>query len=381
MTSLTQREVWSPAEELPTDYGAAPTGDPAVGHRVVEMADLTAAETVRWLELRASNPDLDSPYFHPQFAAAVAATRPGVRVILGEDVSGVITSFLPVQFDKKSCRPVGSPAADFQGPICAPGVDFDVVAALRVAGASSYAFDHMRDRIPAMEPWTLDRQQSPYLDVSGGMEGYLSRVDRSGKDKVAEARRLTRKAERDHGPVHFVAQSVDAAVLDTVIARKRDQYSRTGARDYFSDPKHVLLLHRLLETREADFGGMLSAVYAGPHLLAAHFGLRAGPVLHWWFPVYDPAFARLSPGWLLLNAVIDATPDLGLERIELGRGVDDYKRRAMTGYHTVSEGVVIANPLRRSLALGRRQAVAAVRRSRLAPALRGAVRFARRRRG
>ena len=127
-------------------------------------------------------------------------------------------------------------------------------------------------------------------------------------------------------------------MLDTVIALKRRQYADTGARDYFSDLEHVRLLHRLLETRGSDFGGMLSAIYAGSHLLAAHFGLRAGPVLHWWFPVYDPAFARLSPGWLLLNAVIDAAPDLGVERIDLGRGMDDYKRRAMTGHHLVCQG-------------------------------------------
>ena len=276
MTSLYHRDVWNLSEDCTATMALRRLVTGEFRHRVVEMGELTAAEMVRWLELRASNPALDSPYFHPQFAAAVAATRPGVRVILGEDARGVIASFLPVQFDKRACRPAGSPAADFQGPICAPGVDFDIAAALRAAGASSYEFDHMRDGIPAVEPWILGRQQSPYLDVSGGMDGYLSRASRSGKDKVAEARRLTRKAERDHGSVHFVAESADAAVLDTVIALKRRQYAKTGARDYFSDLQHVRLLHRLLETRDADFGGMLSIIYAGPHVLAAHFGLRAG---------------------------------------------------------------------------------------------------------
>lgn len=379
MDSLYQDEVLNLSNDVHSREDATPTGVRAVRHRVIEMDDLTATDVARWLELRASNPALDSPYFHPHFSEAVAATRPGVRVIIGEDRAGAIMSFLPVQFDKRACRPAGAPAADFQGPICAPGVDFDIAGALRAAGASSYEFDHMRDGIPAVEPWITDRQPSPYLDVSGGTAGYLSRVSRSGKDKVTEARRLTRKAERDHGPLQFVAEAVDADLLDIVIALKRDQYAKTGARDYFSDPQHVRLLHRLLATREPDFGGMLSAVYAGPHLLAAHFGLRAGPVLHWWFPVYDPAFAQLSPGWLLLNAVIAAAPDLELDRIELGRGVDDYKRRAMTGHHLVCKGAVIRSRLRRRVARGRRGFVAAVKNSRMAPALRGAVRHARRR--
>ena len=164
----------------------------------------------------------------------------------------------------------------------------------------------MVDGLDGLGAWIEGRQESPYLDVTGGVDGYLTRASRSAKDKVAEARRLTKKAGRDHGPVRLVVQSGDGALLDTVIALKRRQYAETGARDYFADPRHGELLHRLLDTSGEDFGGLLSAIYAGPDLLAAHFGLRAGPVLHWWFPVYDPQFGRLSPGWMLLYAVIQA---------------------------------------------------------------------------
>jgi CelD/BcsL family acetyltransferase involved in cellulose biosynthesis len=350
-----------------------------VRHRVVGVDDLTTADIERWLELRASNSALDSPYFHPGFVAAVAATRPNVRVVVGEDVFGNATSFLPVQFDKRTCRPAGSPAADFQGPICAPGLDFDIARAVSACGAPSYQFDHLRDGIAGFERWIFGRQPSPHIDTSEGMDGYLSRASRAGKDKVAEARRLGRKAQRECGPVRFVAQSSDATLLNTVIELKRRQYAATGAPDYFAAAEHIRLLQRLLGARDRGFGGMLSAVYAGKHLLAAHFGLRSGPILHWWFPVYDPQFARLSPGWLLLCAVIEAAPDLGLERIDLGRGVDEYKRRAMTGYQVVCQGAVVSNPLRRRAALARRRARAIVKSSPVAPALRGALHFVRRR--
>jgi CelD/BcsL family acetyltransferase involved in cellulose biosynthesis len=167
--------------------------------------------------------------------------------------------------------------------------------------------------------------------------------------------------------------------LDTVIALKRHQYSATGSRDYFSHVEHADLLHRLLDAGGIEFGGMLSAIYAGPRLLAAHFGLRAGPVLHWWFPVYVAEFARLSPGWLLLRAIIDSATDLGLARIDLGRGDDEYKRRAMTGYQVVCEGAVIRNRLHHRAVLARRSVVATVKSSRAAPALGTAVRYAGRR--
>jgi CelD/BcsL family acetyltransferase involved in cellulose biosynthesis len=343
------------------------------------MDALSTADLERWLELRASNPSLDSPYFHPGFVAAVAATRPNVRVVIGEDALGKATSFLPVQFDKRTCRPAGSPAADFQGPIAAPGLDFDIAGAVSACGASSYEFDHMRDGIDGCEQWVFGRQPSPHIDTSEGMDAYLSRASRSGRDKVAEARRLHRKAQRECGPVRFVAASADSTLLDTVIALKRHQYAATASPDYFARGEHIHLLHRLLCARDSDFGGMLSALYAGPHLLAAHFGLRSGPILHWWFPVYDRRFSRLSPGWLLLCAVIEAAPELGLERIDLGRGVDEYKRRAMTGYQVVCQGAVIHNPLRRRVAGARRTALTTVKASPFAPALRGALHRVRRR--
>ncbi len=348
-------------------------------HHVVEMDELGSAHIERWLELRASNPALDSPYFHPAFTAAVASTRPGVRVIVGETDAGSVESFLPVQFDKRTCRPAGWPAADFQGPICAPDVDFDIEAALRAAGAVRYEFDHMREEVSRLERWIVARQQSPYMDISGGLDGYVSRASRSGKDKVSEARRLHNKLEREHGSVRFVAHSDDTALLDSLIAMKRRQYAETGARDYFAADDHLELVRRLLSLREAEFGGTLSAIYAGPDLLAAHFGLRAGRVLHWWFPAYDPAFARFSPGWVLLRAVIQAAPSMGVDRIDLGRGIDDYKRRAMTGHELVSEGAVIRNPLRHRTASARRRFAQAAKSSPAAPALRSVVRYARRR--
>jgi CelD/BcsL family acetyltransferase involved in cellulose biosynthesis len=372
------RPVTRPQDDEPRVATGA-TGPAPARYRAVDMSALGAAERLRWHELRASNPALDSPYFHPEFAGAVAATRPGVKVVIGEDAAGVIESFLPVQVDGRACRPAGHPAADFQGPVCAPAASFDLVRAVQATGASRYEFDHLREGIPAVGPWLSGSQPSPYMEVAGGLDGYLSRAAKSGKDKASEARRLTNKAEREYGPVRIEADVADASLLDTVIELKRRQYGSTGARDFFADARHVALMHRLLDTRTDDFAGMLSAVYAGPQLVAAHFGIRAGAVLHWWFPVYAPDLSRYSPGWILLRAVIAAAPDLGLERIDLGRGMDDYKRRAMTGQQTVLQGAVIPNPVLHHLARARTRAIGAMKASPLAPRLRQAVRASRRR--
>ncbi|WP_158881504.1 GNAT family N-acetyltransferase [Amycolatopsis anabasis] len=340
-------------------------------HRLVSFDALTTRELDAWHGFLAANSALDSPCYHPGFAASVHAGGRPVRVLVSEE-DGVVRALLPVQLDGGLARPAGWPAADFQGPVLAPGTRFEPRALLG-AGLRGYAFDHLPAGYGEFAPWVAHSRPSPFLDVSGGLDGYLGRVSRSGKDKMGEARRLTAKIEREHGPVRFTADSRDPAALDRVIELKRTQYAATGARDYFADPARADWLHRLLRTTDPAFGGLLCTVHIGPKLVAAHFGMRASHVLHWWFPVYDKEFARLSPGWILLREVIRAAPGLGLERIDLGRGEDDYKRRAMTGQVMVGEGLV-AGGVRRALHGASRSAVAAVKASPLAPKLRAVAR-------
>jgi CelD/BcsL family acetyltransferase involved in cellulose biosynthesis len=97
-------------------------------------------------------------------------------------------------------------------------------------------------------------------------------------------------------------------------------------------------------------------------------------VLHWWFPVYDPAFGKLAPGWILLRELVTAAPVLAVERIDLGRGEDEYKRRAMTGQSTVCEGRLSKGTLRQACYKAGRSAVATAKASPIAPQLRALVR-------
>ena len=75
------------------------------------------------------------------------------------------------------------------------------------------------------------------------------------------------------------------------------------------------------------FAGVLSALFAGEKLLAVRFGVRTGTVLHWWLPAYNPDLPSYAPGILLLLAMAERGPDLGITRIDLGKGLQDYKRK------------------------------------------------------
>ena len=336
--------------------------------RLVRFTDLTARELESWQSLRIGNPKLDSPYFHPGFAEAVSRTGPDVQIAVTENLEGHVISLLPCQRYRDILRPVGWPGADFQGPILASGGRFEPLAILK-GGVREYAFDHLLEACPDFEPWVETRRPSPYLDVSGGLSGYIGRASRSGKDNMGQARRRAKKAEEKYGTLRWTAQSTDATLLDRVIQLKRAQYAATGAKDYFADSGRRELLRILLGSTEPAFGGLLSAVFAGPHLIAAHFGLRAGHVLHWWFPVYDSPFAQFSPGWILLRELVISSPALGISRIDLGRGEDEYKRRAKTGEFMVSQGTVVRGKGRHILRHAQSSAVRVLKSSALAPKL------------
>ncbi len=344
--------------------------------RAVAFDTLGTEELDTWHRLRVANPALDSPYFHPGFAAALHAGGRPVEVVVGRDDRGAVCALLPVHRERALLRPVGWPGADFQGPILAPG---SVLAPrhLLTGGVRRFAFDHLLEPRPEFAPWVDSSRPSPFLDTSGGLGGYLGRASRSGRDNMGQARRRTARAERDLGPVRFAADVLNEDDLRRVVELKRAQYAATGARDYFAGPDRAALLTRLLRTRGTDFGGVLSTLYAGPHLLAAHFGIRSGSVLHWWFPVYDPQFAALAPGWILLRELVAASGALGITRIDLGRGDDEYKRRAKTGEVVVSQGVVARGGASRAVRRARDTVIAAATSSALGPGLRRVVRSVR----
>jgi CelD/BcsL family acetyltransferase involved in cellulose biosynthesis len=338
----------------------------------IALSDLDARSRDAWFSLRDANPHLDSPFFHPSFAAAVHASGRPVAIAI-ERHGGRVTSLLPHHRDGRVLRPVGWPGADFQGPIKDQHVRFDPTTLLG-RGVHSFTFDHLIAPNPGFERWIEALSDSPYIDVSGGLDGYLARCSRSGKENIGQARRRANRAERELGPIRFVAQSGSADDLREVIRLKREQYGATGARDYFAASEHRTLVESIFNTRdETSFRGVLSTVHAGDHLLAAHFGIRSGRVLHWWFPVYDPAYAHLAPGWILLRELIGASTMMGVERIDLGRGDDEYKRRAKTGESTVYGGSVTRSNLRRVLRQGRTVAVSVAKASPLAPQLRATV--------
>jgi CelD/BcsL family acetyltransferase involved in cellulose biosynthesis len=342
--------------------------------RTLPAASLSAEETDAWSRIQESNEALNSPYFCPAFTSAVARAREHVHVAILED-GGEIVGCFPFEKTRGGvARPVGDTFSDLHGVIAAPGASFDAEELIRACGVSIWDFDHL---VAEQEPFrrfhTLECE-SPTMDLTGGFEAYCARRREAGSKKISQTNRKARKLEREVGPLRFEPEVTDTRVLQQVIDWKRKQCQRTGTRDYFSEEWALKLARDIHGTREEGFGGLLSALFVGERLAAAHLGMWSRDVCHWWFPVYDDEFSAYSPGSILLLRLAEFVAGEGRTLLELGKGGDAYKASFMTGARPLAEGSVIVPSLRGSLRKLRVHSKNVIRSSSLAAPVRAPLR-------
>ncbi len=290
---------------------------------LITPQDLDSAAQVRWRELQGSNAALASPYFCPEFTRAVGAVRKDVRIAVLEEGPSVV-GFFPFQGRWGVGVPVGGGLSDHHGMIAAPGTRWDWNQLLSKTKLACWQFDHL----PLAQARGIDVKaaESPGLDLSRGFEAYKQgRLD-AGKRRIAELDRKARKLAREVGPLRLEAHTKDRAVLARVLQLKSLQFRRSGLPDCFKKPWVRDLVDHVLAIDSPHFAGRLSALYAGDQLVAAHLGMRSQRVWHWWFPVYEAAYAKHSPGAHLLMQVAEQAAAQGHVLLDLGKGDDVYKQ-------------------------------------------------------
>ena len=303
----------------------------------IPAQQLTPEHVTDWIRLQQADPELASPYFRPEFTQAVAAVREDVEVAILEQ-HGETVGFFPYQRRRRAAQPVAGRLSDFHGVIARSGVAWTVADLLRGCGVSSWEFHHLLASQSPFAEHIRQTEGSPYLDLSGGFDAYRCALDKGSREGIAQTQRKRRKLERECGDVRFDFDCRDAAVLDQLLAWKSAQYRRTGLTDVFSFDWTVRLLHQIWQQTEPAFAGVLSAVFVGDQLVAAHFGMRSHGVLHYWFPAYDLEFSRFSPGSILLMEIAQASEAFGVNHIDLGRGSEQAKTSVMSGVTLVADG-------------------------------------------
>jgi CelD/BcsL family acetyltransferase involved in cellulose biosynthesis len=293
-----------------------------------------------WLQLQDENSDLASPFFHSEFTKAIASVRDDVEIAVIES-DGKIAGFFP--FHRNGRRvgyPVGEIISDYQGVICAKDFRFSPTELLRHCRLIGWEFDHVPTSQSSFAPFQLSTEPSPQMDVSCGYEAYVEERRRASSELFKKMRNLSRRVERDIGPLRYVAHSTDRASFATVLSWKSDQYRRSKKHDLLAPGWKREAMDYIFTTQAEGLRGILSLLYAGDRLIAGHFGMRSQQVWHYWFPSYDTDAAGYSPGLMLLLKMAEQAPGTGAKVIDLGKGVSPYKLRLMNSSSMLASGSV-----------------------------------------
>ena len=168
---------------------------------------------------------------------------------------------------------------------------------------------------------------------------------RYGSVPYLNARPLLEGLEAEVGPVRLeIDLRGRTDVLDTLIAAKLAQYARTGKDEgaVLGEDWAQALVRLLYQSDDPDCRAQLSALYAGDTWVALHVGLRAGEVLHYWFPVYNHELASYGPGRLLLQKTIEVCGEAGIASIDRVEGDNPTKREYATSEHRYARGLWVS---------------------------------------
>jgi CelD/BcsL family acetyltransferase involved in cellulose biosynthesis len=307
--------------------------------------ELTAAEQAAWAALCRTHAHLRNPFFSPGFTRAVGQAVSGARVCVILQ-AGQPVAFFPFQLIGKAGRifraaeRLGGELSDYFGLVAAPGFTLSERELLGLCGLDYLIFSHLDDAqmtggLRGEQPRTGLR-----IDLASGTAAYMQELRAQKKQMLRDTERRMRKVEQEFGALKFeFAASAPEPVIAQLIEAKLAQYARTGKRNPpLAEPWARQMLTVLARGGDETCRGVASSLYAGEQWVAFHFGLRAGPVLHYWFPVYNHALKAFAPGRLLLMKIIESADALGLREIDRGEGDSPAKRDFANAEHLFYRG-------------------------------------------
>ena len=317
--------------------------------QVVRPGQLTARELARWSRLQRADQALFSPFFRPEFTLAVADCRSDVEVAVLRTGTEPVGFFPFHRTGRNVGIPVAGPMSDYHGLIARADLRWDAEQLVRDCGLAAWHFSHLIASQEPFRPYHCIPGESPFMDLSRGFDAYYEASRRAGSRTLSQAMRKLRKLDREIGAVRFQPHTADPRVFKMLLDWKRQQYRSTKAKNYLAPRWTVELLENVRHLEDAALAGMFSVLWAGERPVAVHLGLRSHDVLHIWFPAYDPAFARYSPGLIMWLKLAETAADLKIRRIDLGKGDERYKSSLQSGTIPLAEGSVDRRPVAGSL--------------------------------
>jgi CelD/BcsL family acetyltransferase involved in cellulose biosynthesis len=310
--------------------------------QILAPGELSGEDIAAWNGFQIGS-GLLNPFFSPQWVLACARAngpdRRQAKIAVLRDGANPV-GFFPARISGGAAMPVGAPMCDYQGMVAKPGLAFcprQIVNAFKVGRLDFSSL--VEDQAP-FHSFMRGRNESQVIDLSAGYDAYAAQRRAAGTDILQDTAKKRRKLEREHGEVSFGPLSSAQADFEKLLAWKRAQYAGSGQTDIFEAGWTQGLLQDLFERGAPDFGGAFFTLYAGGRLAAAHFALRQNGVMHAWFIAHDEAFARYSPGVILINDILKWAGSAGVRELDLGPGDYRFKQSLANVKRGVAHGYV-----------------------------------------
>ena len=347
--------------------------------QVVAFSDLSPEMLQKWEALRwpsdGTGELFDLPFFSPRFASAVDRARGDVLVAVASDTEQITghglvpehaIGFLPFHRVGRVGVPVGRFLNDAQNIV---GLSPDRIDWSEwLTACEVVAFD-MHAIVQADPSWIEDYQLATVrafrADFDGNSKKFLNRLEREHRT-ISKQGQKSRKLSREVGEVRLEIDCQCPEILKKTIAWKRAQYHRTHILDLFlpewtrqlvdelhgwntrTDHDRMSDVDKLQNDRttgsvsfaDQRLKGILSVLWAGDEVVAAHYGMIEQGRLHYWFPTYDSKYARYSPGTALFTELVRASTEYGIDCIDMGYGEQPYKQKQTKMTSDVAFGTI-----------------------------------------
>jgi len=311
---------------------------------VVPAHQLTDEHRRRWRTIQQNESTLDSAFFHPEFTHVVDSVRGNVEVAILMQ-AGVAIGFLPFQRGPYGvAQPVVGRLSEFHGVIASPELNWQPEEFIKQSEISAWYFDHLPLTQTRLSQFQWGSSTSPFIDISQGYEHYCTVVKKSSSSAISQIRRKARKLEREQGPLRFEYHDPTDEALSQLVKWKTAQHSRTGRFEFFRHDWVPELLRAVSQVSCRGFSGPVSTLYAGKELIAVHFGLRNDRTMHWWFPAYNVKYQAYSPGLIHMLKLLEQSSELGVDKLDLGKGPERYKAQYKTGELPLAVGGIDRRP-------------------------------------
>ena len=176
-------------------------------------------------------------------------------------------------------------------------------------------------------PWG----RCPYLPIDAPWCDMIKKLSYSSRRTFRNQQHRLERLQAQGLRVRIIDQP-GPAELEILIELERQKRTRgEPAAPFFA--KYESVFHALFETLGTGGWLFLAIMEMGDKPIACQLGFRCGKKLWDYFTAYDASFSHLSPGTMLIPAIIDHGFAQGCTEYDFLRGDEPYKMRWSTGCH------------------------------------------------